>query len=64
LTGRTGASADLPGAVIARLARRPRRSEDVIGRNRLLIFDGGRRERRDMGNLQPSPEPVHRPQQQ
>jgi tRNA(Ile)-lysidine synthase len=63
LTGRTGAGADLPGAVIARLTRQPGRSGDVTERNRLLIFATGRSERRDMGNLRPSPEPADRPQQ-
>ena len=59
LTAGAGAAADLPGGVRARVAR----SRPGPGPERRLIFAGGRSERRDMGNLQPSPDPEHRSEQ-
>jgi len=68
LTAGSGAAADLPGGVQARLTRLPGtgpvdRSGAVRGSDRSLIFVRGRRERRDMGNLLPSSDPEHRSEQ-
>ena len=68
LTAGTGI-ADLPGAVQARVIGPARLTPVAAGPGGMregrasLVFTSGRRERPGMGNLQPSPDPAHRPEQ-